>query len=70
MKKFFIENEDDILEVVYNLGASDIYQEIGETLITNGLYAACEFLCNIAASDVANSFFENTDSDELEDDED
>ena len=68
MKKFFIENEDDILEVVYNLGASDIYQEIGETLITNGLYAACEFLCNIAASDVANSFFENTDSDELEDD--
>ena len=70
MKNFFIENEDDVLEVVYNLGASDIYQEIGETLITNGLYAACEFLCNIAASDVANSFFENTNPDELEDDED
>ena len=70
MKKFFIENEDDILEVVSNLGTSDIYQDIGETLIANGLYAACEFLCNIAASDVANSFFENTDSDELEEDED
>ena len=38
--------------------------------MSNEFYAACEFLCNIAASDVANSFFENTDSDELEDDED
>ena len=66
MKKFFIENEDDVLEVVYNLGASDIYQEIGETLITNVLQAACEFLGNIAASDVANSFFENTVSDEID----
>ena len=70
MKKFFIENEDDILEVVSNLGTSDIYQDIGETLIANGLYATCEFLCDIAARDVANSFFENTDSDELEEDED
>ena len=70
MKKFFIENEDDILEVVSNLGTSDIYQDIGETLIANGLYATCEFLCDIAASDVANSFFENTNPDELEDDED
>ena len=63
MKNFFIENEDDILEVVENLGTSDIYQDIGETLIANGLYATCEFLCNIAASDVANSFFENTNPD-------
>lgn len=75
--EFFVENEYDILAIAENRG-TEFYKEIGDTLVRNGLYSMCEFLCDVAASNVTHAFFDNIDIedyadeeyDELEDDED
>ena len=68
MQKFFIENEYDILAIAENRG-TEFYKEIGDTLVRNGLYSMCEFLCDVAASNVTHAFFDNIDIEDYADEE-
>ena len=69
MQKFFIENEDDILALIDDTGTKDTYQDIIEMLIRNGLYSMCAWLCELAADNVAKTFFDDIYLDDLDDDE-
>ena len=66
--EFFVENEDDISAIAENRG-TEFYKEIGDTLVRNGLYGMCEFLCDVAASNVTQAFFDNVDLDDYYDEE-
>ena len=69
MQKFFIENEDDILALIDDTGTKDTYQDIIEMLIRNGLYSMCAWLCELAADNVAKTFFDDIYLDDLDDEE-